>query len=121
MSIREKIRARSAAYLEDGEQYQGGFVGIAGMSPWAYSLFGAFLAFFATMMIVVATDRAILIMRAGKLTTATPKELLARLPRDTPLGDPRGVWGRILEGTDVEMYVHRRFFDDVRSLQRPAR
>jgi hypothetical protein len=59
---------------------------------------------------VVVTDRSVVVLRQSKLT-ATPKEILGRLPRDTRFGPVKGIWSKTeLNGEMV--WIHRRFHGD---------
>jgi len=62
---------------------------------------------------VVATDRRILVLDAGRLTMGTPKPLLRVLPRPTRIGPVSGpVWYRIEVLSEV-LRIHLRFHQDI--------
>ncbi len=113
MALRGKLRERSQSFLDQGEQIEQVFPAQAG-SPWMVGLGGGILLLlFAKPRDVVVTDRAIVMLRQSKLT-ATPKELLSRLPRNTQIGPVKGIWAKtVLDGEKV--WIHRRFHGDVRS------
>ncbi len=83
-----------------------------GPSPWLGVLTYLFF-FFVKYVLIVATDRRVLVVKSGMWSQAGAKEILATFPRETRVGPVQGtVWGRIeLGGT--RYWVHRRFFRDV--------
>jgi hypothetical protein len=58
------------------------------------------------------TDRAVLVLSAGKLMPAKPKSLIARLPRATVIGPLRGLYGSIEALGPRKLWVHRRVHED---------
>src|SRR6266496_6552936 len=60
---------------------------------------------------IVVTDRAIVILRNGRLMGTRPKGLRMRGPRNIWLGQPSGLWGSIQ--LDQKYWVHKRFHKDV--------
>lgn len=111
MALRDKLRTRSQPFLDPGEQIQAVWLGQSGPSPWF-----AALSFWITLIaghyhVVVATDRAIVVLDSGKLTPAKPKGLRVRGPRNVHLGPCHGLWGEI--NLDQRYYVHKRFHKDV--------
>jgi hypothetical protein len=113
MALRDKLARRSVPYLEPGEQIQTVFLAQSG--PYPYFILLAFIIILigARYAVVVVTDRAIVILRAGVFTPTFPKRVVARLPRGTWLGDPSGLWGKIQ--LDRRFWVHKRFHKDVRA------
>ena len=113
MALRDKLRQRAQARLEAGEEIEEVFLAQEGKA-WMLGLGGGLLLLlFAKPLVVVVTDRAIVVFRQSKLT-ATPKELLGRLPRNTRIGPVRGLWAKVqLNGKLI--YIHRRFHGDVRN------
>ena len=64
MALRDKLRDRTQPLLEPGEQIQEVLLAQTGPSP--YLAIITYLVFFAVKRrIIVATDRAVVIMRAG--------------------------------------------------------
>jgi hypothetical protein len=113
MALREKLRQRSQPFLEPGEAIQQVFPVQAGRG-WMVGLGGGLLmAMFANPRTIVATDRAIVVLRQSKLTMK-PMETLARLPRSTQIGPVSGLWSKT-ELNGEQMWIHRRFHGDVRS------
>jgi hypothetical protein len=112
MALRDKLRERVQPLLEPGETIQEVFLAQEGKS-WMLGLGGGLLLLlFAKPLVVVATDRGIVVFRQSKLT-ATPKELLARLPRNTHFGPVKGLWAKVaLCGKQI--YIPRRFHGDVK-------
>jgi hypothetical protein len=63
--------------------------------------------------VVVVTDRAVILLEAGKRAPAKPKELLQRLPRNVRLCPDQGkIWDKVQIGGERH-WVHRRFRGDV--------
>jgi hypothetical protein len=118
MALRDKLAERAAPFLEPGEQVQEAFSALAGFSPWLRAL-GALAALLSKPRIVVVTDKAVLVMRAGRLLGTRPLELLARLPRATRIGPLSGqLWMKTtLNGETV--WIHRRFKQDVERADAP--
>lgn len=113
MALRDKLRSRSQPFLEPGETVEQVFPAQVG-NPWMVGLGGGIL-----MLIlgkprdVVVTDRAIVVLRQSKLT-ATPKELLGRLSRETRLGPLKGIWAKT-ELNGEKVWIHRRFHGDAKA------
>jgi hypothetical protein len=59
------------------------------------------------------TDRSIVLFRQSK-ATATPKEILGRIPRNTKIGPVSGIWAKT-ELNGEKLWIHRRFHKDVAS------
>jgi hypothetical protein len=115
MALRDKLRERVQPYLQPGEQVEQVFLAQGGMTPWlANGAFGLLGAMTATRRIVVVTSQAILVVEASKLTGTTPTKrgVIARLPRQTVIGPPRGLWAKVRIADD-NLYVHKRFHRDI--------
>jgi len=111
MALRDKLAERAQPLLEPGEQIQAILITQTGPSP--YWVLVTTLIFFAVKRrIVVATDRAIVVVRAGTLSGTSAKEVMARLPRATRLGPVSGLWAK-LELNGEKQWVHKRFHGDV--------
>ena len=112
MALRDKLRERAQPLLEPGENIEEVFLAQEGKS-WMLGLGGGILLLlFAKPLVVVVTDRSVVVFRQSKLT-ATPKGRLARLPRNTKIGPVKGLWSKVvLNG--VQVYIHRRFHNDVK-------
>jgi hypothetical protein len=111
MALRDKLRQRAQPFLEPDEKIEEIFPAQAG-SPWMVGLGGGIaMLLFGKPRDVAVTDRAVVVLRQSKLT-ATPKEVLTRLPRTTQIGPVKGIWAKTaLDGQKI--YVHRRFHKDV--------
>ncbi|MDQ2983941.1 MAG: hypothetical protein M3R70_08485 [Actinomycetota bacterium] len=111
MGAREKIRESAAPFVEQGETIQAVFNAQTGPNPnWVFLT--PIIMFFAKYVVVVVTDRRILILRASAFRPTVAKSVAGELPRRTKLGPLSGLWGSIdLDGT--RYWVHRRFFKDV--------
>src|SRR6266545_5013847 len=93
MGCVEKLTANAQPFLEPGEQVQAAFFGQTKSGLRAGMLLGAIgaLLFRATYRDVIATDRRILVLDAGK-TPVKPQSVLRVLPRSTQIGPPHGLW-----------------------------
>lgn len=112
MALRDKLRSRSQPFLEPGELIQEVLLLQAGPNPWLIPVVGPLImAPFTKYQVAVATDRAVVLLRASMWMPAKPKGLVARLPRSTRL-DPSGrLWGKAKVNGRTH-YIHRRFFKD---------
>jgi hypothetical protein len=111
MALRDKLAQRAAPFLEPGEQIRSIFLAQSGPSPYWSFLSAWIVVFTAGYATVAVTDRAIVVLRNGRLTGSQPKSPLARVPLQ-PLGRPSGLWGQVhLGGT--RYWVHKRFHKDV--------
>lgn len=112
MALRDKLAQRVQPFLEPGEEARHVVLAQTGPHPLMILLLYVF-AFWMRYRIIVVTDRAVVILRASVLRPAAPKELLQRLPRQTPLGAPlSGLFART-EIAGEKTYIHKRFHKDV--------
>lgn len=81
-----QLRERAAPLLEQGERIQVIFPAQVGLNPSGGTFVGAF-SVLNQKIVVAATDRAIVILRARR--KFQPVAVLARLPRSTKLGPAR--------------------------------
>jgi hypothetical protein len=110
MSTHDKLANWARPYLEPDEEIQAVFL-VQSVSPYwilISILIGVFSDGYRT---VVVTDRAIVLLRNGRMLGARPKEVAQRRPRDEWLGDPKGIWGRVQ--LDRKYWVHKRFHKEV--------
>src|ERR1700744_2380639 len=111
MALREKLAERCAAFLEPGEQIQAVFMAQSGPSPY-WVLLSAWITILGNnYVVIVVTDRAVVIRRAGRFTPSKPKSLLLRGARAVQFGPQSGLWGQIQ--LDKRYWVHRRFHKDL--------
>ena len=99
-------------YLEPGEQIQAVFTAQSGLKPTrivSNSVLGPKEPI--RYVIVVVTDRAIVVLDAGAVRPHFPKSVLARLPRATRLDEPSGSWGTIQ--LNRQYWVGKRYREDV--------
>ncbi len=116
MALRDKLRKRVRPHLQPGEQVEQVFLAQGGITPWlANGPLGVLGTLAATRRIIVVTNQAILVVGASKLTGTTPTKrgVIARLPRQTVIGPPKGMWAKVRIG-DEKLYVHRRFHGDIK-------
>jgi hypothetical protein len=112
MALRDKLAARTQPYLEPGEQVRHVFMGQTGPSPWFAALSWLIILIAGEYYVFAVTDRAILVMKAGKFIPSKPKSLEARLPRQTQLGPVSGLWGET-HALGKRVWVHKRFHKDI--------
>lgn len=112
MALRDKLAERTQPYLEPGEEVRHVFVGQTGPSPFFAALSWLIILVAGEYFVFAVTDRAILVMKAGKLTGTRPKSLEARLPRNTQLGPVNGLWGQT-SALGKRVWVHKRFHKDI--------
>jgi hypothetical protein len=111
LAIRDKIRKKAEPQLRPGEQVQAVFSAQTA-SQWLIIL--GYVIFFAVnkYRCVVVTDQRIVVFDSGKISTASPKAIVAEVPRSTRLGPPSGLWHTVsLGGEDLK--VHKRFHKDI--------
>lgn len=111
MALRDKLAERVQPLLEPGEQVQEVLCSQTGPSPYWAAL--TYIIFFVVKRrIIVATDRAIVIVQAGSWTGTSAKQVLARLPRGTRIGPVSGMWAKV-EINGERQWIHKRFHGDV--------
>jgi hypothetical protein len=112
MAIRDSMQASATPYLQSGETVQAVF-GAQTTSQWLAPLTG-FVIFLLMnrYRIVVVTEQRILVLDAGKVTTAKARGVVTELPRSTKLGPGTGIW-HIVPTNQETLRVHRRFFKDI--------
>ena len=119
MALRDKIAANSAKFLEPGEQIQSTFV--AQTASQFLILIGV-LPFILVnkYRCVVATDRRILLLDAGKLTTTKPKSIVRALPRSTRIGPFSGALWYVTGNLGETLRIHKRFQKDMEAADAAA-
>jgi hypothetical protein len=119
MALRDRLIQRVTPRLQPNEQVQQVFLADAGKSPvlsLGFGLLGWIL--FAKPRIVAVTDQAVVVYKAN-FNGTSPKEELARLPRDSVVGQAKGLWAKLQVG-DAPMYVHKRFHKEVNAAATPS-
>lgn len=111
MALRDKLRERCQPLLEPGEQTQEVFLAQTGPSPW-FGLLTYLIFFWVKRRVIAVTDRAIVVIRSGSWSGTSAQEVLARLPRNTPLGPVSGLWAKVVLNGE-RMWVHKRFHSDI--------
>src|SRR2546421_8845679 len=110
MAIRDKMRARAQPLLPPGENIRHVAYGQVG-SP-AFLFLSNLAVLFFKYRIIAFTDRSIVVFRSSRWS-ATPKEILAVLPRNIRVGPISGrLWGAI-ELNGERIHVNRRFHKDI--------
>jgi hypothetical protein len=112
MAIRDSMQESAAAYLQPGETVQAVF-GAQTASQWLAALTGIFVFLgLNRYRILVVTPQRILVLDAGKVSTAKAKGMVMELPRSTRLGPGAGLW-HVIPAGEEKLRVHRRFFKDI--------
>ena len=101
MALRDKLTARAQPYLEPGEQVQQVFCAYSGPSPYFAFLSSLIILFAGHYHIIVVSDRAVVVLDAGKFRSTFPKRLRIRGPRQVVMGDPVWPVGRDPAGSEV--------------------
>jgi hypothetical protein len=115
VALRDKLRERTQRLLQPGEEIQHVFLAQAGPDP-NFAVLAPIITFFSSMRVIAATDRAVVVMSAGTWKSASPIEVLQRLPRETEIGPVSGtVWSATKLPGERTTYVHRRFYKDVQA------
>jgi hypothetical protein len=111
MAIREKLRAKVVPLLEPGEEVQ---AVIPAQTTSAYFALISYwiIVFKNSYRVLVATDRRILVCKAGRMFMTTVKGIDYSLPRATRIGPGTGLWHRF-DTPQGKLYVNRRFFKDI--------
>ncbi|MFH1329107.1 MAG: hypothetical protein ABIJ48_00390 [Actinomycetota bacterium] len=118
MSLRDRIAAGAAPFLEPGEMVQTAFVAQTA-SSWLVLLGFVPFLLLNKYRCVVVTDRCILVLESGKLASTKPKSVVRALPRSTRIGPPAGLW--YVTGTLGEnLRIHKRFHGDINTADAAA-
>jgi hypothetical protein len=114
MALRDKLVAEAQPHLEQNEQVQAVFAAqaaspfLAILSIWIILIKDAYRA-------VVVTDRRIIVFRTSRMRFTKYKSIERVLARNTQLGPPTGsVWFKTA-AIGEQVWIHRRFFNDVKS------
>lgn len=111
MAIRDKLRENAQPHLEPGEQIQSIFTAQTGPNPYL-SILSYLVFFWIRFYAIAATDRRLVVFRASALRPSKIKSLAETFPRETRLGEMKGLWDKFeLGGT--RYWVHKRFHKDV--------
>ena len=111
MALRDKIATAARPFLDQGEQVQAAFPAQTA-SQWL--AMAGYLPFILSneYRCVVATDRRIVILDAGKMNWAKPKSVLRTLPRATRIGPASGLWYRT-PNLGEDLRISKRFFGEI--------
>jgi hypothetical protein len=114
VALRDKLRDRVQPMLEPGEEIQAIFLAQSGPNP--SLLFLTYLImFFSKYWVVAITDKRIAFFKAGPMAPSKPKALSESYPRDTAIPEPTGRLWTALELGGSRYWVHRRFWNDLRT------
>jgi hypothetical protein len=70
------------------------------------------------LRVIVVTDRRYLVCLAGPFSRSKIRRVLGEAPRTRPLAQPHeGTWW-VCGAFDRQLWVHKRFFDEVRRADR---
>lgn len=113
MALRDKIAAKAAPHLRPGEVVQATFIAARANPMWA--ILSWIILMVKGYLAVVVTDQRILVFRTSGLAMSSLKGLHAELPRTTRFDEPGGAVNAKLTLNGESVWVHRRFWDDVRA------
>jgi len=111
VAIQDRIAAAAAPFLEPGEAVQVAFVAQTASSWWVLLGFVPFLLLNQYRCVVV-TDRRILVLDAGRLTSTKPKSVIRALSRSTRIGPAQGLW-YVTANLGETLRIHKRFHKDI--------
>jgi hypothetical protein len=103
-SLREKIRRNAARLLNPGEEIQAVIPAQLNRGG-QHDLGGG-------KLVLIATDRRILLCTSGPFRITPVRKLLGELPRATTIGPAHGIWYRC-DTLGMPAWIHRRFFKDI--------
>ena len=112
MALRDKLRERSQPYLDQDEEIRSVFMA-QDKSQWMILLF-YWLFLWTNFLVVVATDRAILLLKT-RWIPSIPSSLYARLPRPVQVEQSEGMIFDKIDLAGNRLAVQRRFRDEVRT------
>jgi hypothetical protein len=110
MALRDKLRERIQPLLEPGEQIQHVFM--AQTASQYTILVPIWFLIQNRYRVVAVTDRNVVVLEAARMQNSKPTGVLTRLPRNTPLGTPDGMW-HVIELGGENLRVHKRFHKDI--------
>jgi hypothetical protein len=112
VALRDAMGESVRPFLRDGEQLQA-VIGAQTASAYVAGIAGA-LPFLGLnrYRIIAATTQRILVLDAGKLSMKKARGVVTELPRNTPLGQPSGMW-HVIPIQGEKLRVPKRFFRDV--------
>jgi hypothetical protein len=108
MGLEETIRRNAAPLLTAGEEIQAVIAAQLNKPGWHAGV--------GRKIVVVATDRRILVCEGGLFRRSVVRMLVRELPRNTEIGPARGYWGfafRVPGLPSVPIWIPRKFFKDV--------
>jgi hypothetical protein len=108
MGLEETIRRNAAALLVAGEEIQAVIPAQLNEPGWHAGV--------GRKIVVVATDKRILVCEGGLFRRSVVRMLLRELPRDTEIGPAHGYWGfafRAPQLPSVPIWIPRKFYKGV--------
>ena len=113
MALRAKIAAKAAKELRPGETVQAAFVASRANPMWA--LLTWIIVIVKGYYAIVATDQRILVFRTSGFAMSSLKGSQTELPRATRFGEPTGKVNTKIRVGNEDVWVHRRFWGDLRA------
>ena len=119
MAVRDKMRSNAEPLLDRDETIQAVF-GATTTHPMLglpFALFfvvpGAliYMLFVNKNIVVVVTDKRILVTRSGRFTSTPVNEVLHELPRSTRIGPARGIYR--CDRLGRRLYINKGFHGDI--------
>lgn len=119
LKIRDRIQDSLKPHLRDGEQVQAVFVAARANPMWI--LVSTVILLIKGYYAVAATDQRILVFRTSAFAMSKLKQQVHELPRSTRFGELNGTVNAKVNIAGEDTWVHRRFWDDVRTADSAAR
>lgn len=113
MALRDKLAASAAPQLRPGESVQATFVAARANPMWVAVSW--IILFVKGYYAVVVTDQRILVFRTSAWAMSKFKTLQGELPRQTRFPEPSGAVNAKITLNGESVWVHRRFWGDVRA------
>jgi hypothetical protein len=123
MSLSNRLHKKVKRHLDPGEQFQAAWTAFTGPTPWL-RLISEYFILFDKNYIFVATDRSIVVLKAGKFFPRSPRKVLQRHDRNVQFGPVKGLFMGKIDLDGKKYRVHKRTFSAInfadRSLGAPV-
>jgi hypothetical protein len=117
-AARRRLAAKAVSLLESGEELQAVVWGQ--VIPPTFGLFASIQILTSAaspFRVILATNRRLLLCRAGRWTISLRAEVISELPRSTLIGPadgggPLGIW-RQTDALGERIYIRHAWFDEI--------
>jgi hypothetical protein len=117
VSLSSRLQRKVKRYLDPGEQFQAAWTAFTGPTPWL-RLISDYFILFDKNYIFVATDRSIIVLKAGKFFPRSPRKVLQRHDRNVQFGPLKGLWMAKIIFDGKKYRAHRRTFSAINHADR---